>query len=273
MILSPGVGLLAVVLVVQADAPVSPTPPAPAAAVPGAAAPGAPNGVASRPRSPVASPSRSSSRRGSPSASLEDLWDRSVRAEASGDLEEAGRLLGEIRRLRIERNIDTLETIGLGLVERGVSHLDAGARDEAEKAFDRAVELAPGLPDGHYGRASVLLKGGPLGVVPSLKAMVTGLVAFLSTARGQLRVSVLLVAGGLLAAFLVVWALSLTLLIRHGALLRHDLEEWLGPSQSRSASLALFLLAVLFPLAAFQGWGWLPLWWLAILFPYFSRAE
>ncbi len=266
MSLSPGVGLLAVFLVVQANPPAPPTPPVPA---PGAAAeettPLAPNRVARRPPS--------SPRRGSPSASLDELWDRSVRAEVAGDREEVGAQLGEIRRLRIERNIDSLETIGLGLVARGVAHLDAGARDEAETAFGRAVELAPGLPDGHYGRASVLLKGGPLGVVPSLKAMATGLVAFLPTARGQLRVSVLLVAGGLLAALLVVGALSLTLLIRHGGLLRHDLEEWLGPSQSRSASLALFLLAVLFPLAAFQGWGWLPLWWLAILFPYFSRAE
>ena len=261
MSLSPGVGLLALLMVVQADAPAPPTSPA------------APNGVAVRPPAAAVAPPPSRSRRASPSASVEDLWNRSVRAEVAGDLEEAGRLLGEIRRLRIERNIDTLETIGLGLVARGVAHLDAGARDEAETAFGRAVELAPGLPDGQCGRASVLLKGGPLGVVPSLEAMASGLVAFLSTARGQLRSSVLLVAGGLLAAFLVVWALSLTLLIRHGGLLWHDLEEWLGPSQSRSASLALFLLAVLLPLAAFQGWGWLPLWWLAILFPYFSRAE
>jgi tetratricopeptide (TPR) repeat protein len=66
---------------------------------------------------------------------------------------------------------------------------------------------------------------------------------------------------------------ALALLLRHGGLVRHDIEEWLGPAQSRAASLALFLLLLLLPLAAFQGWGWLPLWWLAILFPYFSRGE
>jgi hypothetical protein len=37
--------------------------------------------------------------------------------------------------------------------------------------------------------------------------------------------------------------------------------------------LALLLLLLLFPLTAFQGWGWLPLWWLAVLFSYFSRSE
>jgi Flp pilus assembly protein TadD len=209
----------------------------------------------------------------SPGASLDELWDQSVRAETAGDADVAGKALGEIRRLRIERNIENLETIGRGLVARGVVHLDAGDREKAELAFRRAVELAPGLPDGHYGRASVLLKGGPLGVVPSLKAMATGLVAYLPTARGQLRSSVMVVSAGLLAAFLVLWAVSLTLLLRHGGLLRHDLEEWLGPAQSRSASLALFLLALLLPLAAFQGWGWLSLWWLAVLFPYFNRSE
>jgi tetratricopeptide (TPR) repeat protein len=191
----------------------------------------------------------------------------------AGDVEEAGRLIADIRRLRIERNVENLETIALGLVARGTAHLEAGAREEADRAFGRAIELAPGLPDGHYGRASVRLKRGPLGVIPSMEAMTAGVVSFLPTARGELRSSVVLATAGLLAAFLVLWVLALSLLLRHGGLLRHDLEEWLGPSQSPSASLALFLLAVLFPLAAFQGWGWLPPWWLAILFPYFNRTE
>ena len=67
--------------------------------------------------------------------------------------------------------------------------------------------------------------------------------------------------------------IALALLIRHGGLLRHDIEEWLGPAQSRAASLALSLLLLLLPLATFQGWGWLPLWWLALLFSYFDRTE
>jgi Tfp pilus assembly protein PilF len=262
--LSLGVGLLVAVFVVQADAP------APAAGGPQVSAPDRPAPSATSPRRPARRPVSTGA---TSTASLEELWNRAVRAEMAGDADEAGRLLNEIRRLRIERNIENLETIGLGLVARGVAHLDADARPEAEGAFARAVDLAPGLPDGHFGEASIELRRGPLGVVPSVNAMVTGIVGFLPTARGQLRASVLVVAWGLLATFLVLWALALTFLLRNGGLLRHDLEEWLGPSQSRSASLALFLLAVLFPLAAFQGWGWLPLWWLAVLFPYCSRSE
>ena len=60
------------------------------------------------------------------------------------------------------------------------------------------------------------------------------------------------------------------LVARHGGLLLHDIEEWLGPAHHRSASLALFLLLLLLPVATFQGWGWLPLWWLSLLFSYFG---
>jgi len=205
--------------------------------------------------------------------SLVQLWGDYVGEEATGDQQEATRRLAEIRRQRIERNIDSVDTIGLGLVERGAALLEAGERDAAETALGRAVDLAPGLPDGHYGLSVVRSRKGPFGMVPSIRAMASGLSEFLPTARGGLRALELLVVAGLLAVFAVTWALATALALRHGGLLRHDLEEWLGPAQSRSASLALFLLLMLLPLAAFQGWGWLPLWWLALLFPYFGRAE
>ena len=65
----------------------------------------------------------------------------------------------------------------------------------------------------------------------------------------------------------------MALLLRHGGLLLHDIEEWLGPAHHRSASLALLLLLLLLPAATFQGWGWLPLWWLALLVSYFDARE
>jgi len=208
-----------------------------------------------------------------PDTSLDALWSEYVRSETAGNPGEVGQRLHEIRRLRVQRNIDNLETIGLGLVARGVARLDADERDQAEASFGRAIQLAPGLPDGHYGLAVTQLKKGPFGVVPSVRTMLNGLLVFLPTARGELRSTELLVVSGLLTAFLVMWAIAGALMVQHGALLRHDLEEWLGPNQSRAASLALFLLLLLFPLAAFQGWGWLPLWWLAVLFSYFNRTE
>jgi Flp pilus assembly protein TadD len=204
---------------------------------------------------------------------LEDLWAGFVRADSAGDEERKERTLREIRRVRMERNIPSLDEVGLGLVERGVVRLDAGERDEAEGAFRAAVDLAPGLPDAHAGLALALLKKGPLGVIPSIREAVSGVSEFVPTGRGSLRAADLASVAGLLAALGMAWAVAVALLLRHGGLLLHDLEEWLGPAQSRSASRALLLLLLLLPMATFQGWSWLPLWGLALLFAYLDWRE
>jgi Tfp pilus assembly protein PilF len=204
---------------------------------------------------------------------FEELWSVYVKADATGDAAAAVRALREIRRARMERNVLSLDTVGLGLVERGVAKLDAKDAEAAEGAFRTAVGLAPGLPDGHAGLAVALLKKGPLGVVQSIDATVSGLSAFLPTGRGHRSGRDLATVAALLAAFGVAWAVAVALVARRGGLLRHDLEEWLGPALDRSASLGLFLLLLLLPVATFQGWGWLPLWWLALVFAYLDTRE
>ncbi len=204
---------------------------------------------------------------------FEELWSGFVKSEASGDAAATARALLSIRRARIERNVRSLDTVGLALVERGAAKLHAGQREQAEEVFRMAVALAPGLPDSHAGLSRALLKKGPLGVVSSAEAALGGLSAFLPTVRGARRGQDLVTVAGLLTAFGFAWALSVALLARRGGLLRHDVEEWLGPAQSRSASLALLLLLLLLPMATFQGWGWLPPWWLALLFVYLDRRE
>jgi Flp pilus assembly protein TadD len=205
--------------------------------------------------------------------STEELWSAFVEADVAGDVERSGRTLREIRRLRMERNIPSLDPVGLGLVGRGLAHLDGGERDRAEDLFRAAVDLAPGLPDAHAGLAVSLLKKGPLGVLPSVDASAAAVSSFVPTGRGSLRAADLATVASLLALFFLAWALAATLLLRHGGLLLHDLEEWLGPAQGRAASRALFLLLVLLPVTTFQGWSWLPLWALALLFVYLERRE
>ena len=139
---------------------------------------------------------------------FEELWSVYVKADAAGDAPAAARALREIRRARMERNVLSLDTVGLGLVERGVAKLDAKDREAAEGAFRTAVALAPGLPDGHAGLAVALLKKGPLGVVPSIDAAVSGLSAFLPTGRGHRSARDLATVAALLAAFAVAWAIA-----------------------------------------------------------------
>lgn len=205
--------------------------------------------------------------------SFEALWSDYVAADARGDAVGEAQAMREIRRARMERNVDSLGAVGLALVAHGFSKLAAGERDEAEQELRAAVALAPGLPDAHQALASALLRKGPLGVVASLDASLKGLTAFLATGRGARRARDLVTLAALVAAFAAAWAIAVALLVRRGGLLLHDLEEWLGPAHHRSAALALFLLLLLLPVATFQGWGWLPLWWLALFFSYLDVRE
>jgi tetratricopeptide (TPR) repeat protein len=204
---------------------------------------------------------------------FEELLGTLSRAEASGDAASVNRALAEIRRARIERNVESHDTLGLGFVRRGVEQLDAHQRDAAEESFRNAVALAPGLPDGHYGLATALLRKGVLGLVPSVNATVAGTTAFLATARGELSARHLLTIAGLLFALVLAWTVAFALLLRRGPLLKHDIDEWLGPGRSGSAALALALALLLLPVITFQGWGWLPLWWLALLLAYLDLGE
>jgi Tfp pilus assembly protein PilF len=204
---------------------------------------------------------------------FEALWSEYIAADAAGSSEREAAALREIRRARMERNVESLGGVGLAFVEHGVQKLQAGEREQAENVFATAVGLAPGLPDTHAGLAKTLLKKGPLGVLPSLNATLTGLSDFLDTGRGAQNAGELSTLGALAAALGVVWAIAVALLLRRGGLLRHDIEEWFGPAHHRSSALALLLLLLLLPAAVFQGWGWLPFWWLALLYGYLDPRE
>jgi len=208
-----------------------------------------------------------------PPPSFEQVWAAQMRAERGGDAAASEKAMADLRRMRVERNVEGHATLGLGFVQRGLEKLDAGDRDGAEEAFRSAVAIAPGLPDGHFALARALLKKGPLGVVPSIGETVAGTRAFLDTGRGLANARDLLTAAWLAFSLLLSWLVALVLVLRHGGLLLHDVQEFLGPGRARAAALALCLLALLLPVATFQGWGWLPLWWMALLFAYLEWSE
>lgn len=208
-----------------------------------------------------------------PARPFEATWAGYVAADAAGDKAAQAAAMRELRRARIERNVDSLGSVGLALVAHGFAKLQAGARDGAEQEMRAAVALAPGLPDAHAGLALTLLRKGPLAFAASLDASLDGLKAFLGTGRGARNGRDLATLGALVGAFAAAWAIAAALVLRHGGLLLHDLEEWLGPAHHRSAALALLLLLLLLPVATFQGWGWLPLFWLALVWSYCEPRE
>jgi Tfp pilus assembly protein PilF len=205
--------------------------------------------------------------------SVESLWAAYVRADRAGDADNARRVFQEIRRLRVERNIESLPVLGLALVGQGFERLKKGERDRAEELFASAVALAPRQPDGHFALATIAASRGPAGLLEAGRQTLAGVLAPLPTAEGRLRLAGLLVPILLLAAFLTTAAFASTMVIRQGTLLLYDLRETLGAGRSRSVGLAFFTALLLLPVATFQGWGWLPFWWLAVLFIYLRPVE
>jgi len=175
-------------------------------------------------------------------STFEALWATYKKAEAKGDTEAAQGALREVRRLRIERNIRSLETIALARVEEGVTFLRAGDNARAETAFRDAVAFDPHLPDAYFGLAQHDMKKGLLGIVPAVKNTLAGTFARLSTARGGHYLFALIVPVALLALLATTVVFALVMLIRYASLLKHDFEESFGPGRQ---SLALGLAAII----------------------------
>jgi tetratricopeptide (TPR) repeat protein len=210
--------------------------------------------------------------RASAGNTFESLWSSYQKATANRDVETSRNILREIRRLRIERNILALDTFALAHVALGMSQIDKGDRDAAAAEFQGAAALHPYLPDAYFGMALVELKNVPLGILPAVRDMATGIMAPLHTAQGRQHAFMLGVAALLLTLFATTTIVALALLLRHGTLLLHDLEESFG-RRGRPVPIMIFALLLLLPVIALQGYGWLPFWWLTVVFVYLGRVE
>jgi tetratricopeptide (TPR) repeat protein len=205
--------------------------------------------------------------------SFEALWGVYAKADHKGDQEGRRAAHQEIRKYRVERNIRSLEPIALARVGQGLKRLDAGELAAAEEDFRAAIALDPHLPDAHFALAQRHAKQGPLGMFPAIGETVAGLTARLPTILGRHRLVALLFPVLLFSLLVTLAVTSFALVLRHGVLLRHDLEEFFGPDRSPLVTMVTFAVVLLLPALTFQGYGWLPFWWLAVLFLYFSITE
>lgn len=205
--------------------------------------------------------------------SFEALWSAYAKAEQKGDQEARRAAHQEIRKYRVERNIRSLEPIALARLGQGLRRLDTGELDGAEEDFRAAIALDPHLPDAHFALGQREMKKGPLGILPAVGDTISGLTARVPTIMGQHRLLALLVPVVLFSMLVTLAVASLALVLRHGVLLRHDLEEFFGPDRNPLVTMVTFVAILLLPALTFQGYGWLPFWWLAVLFLYFSITE
>jgi hypothetical protein len=163
--------------------------------------------------------------------SFEALWTAYQKADQRGDVDGRTTAMREIRRLRVERNVRGLETLALARVAQGVQRLGRGEVDAAEEEFHGAASLDPLLPDAYFGLAAADLARGPIGIVSAAQSTLSGVRAPLSSILGRHRLVVLLIPTALLALFATATAAAVAMLLRHGALLLHDIEEASGPGR------------------------------------------
>ncbi len=205
-------------------------------------------------------------------SSFEGMWDAYRKADIAGDTDTSDKLFREIRRLRTERNVQSLEEISLALVARGQERLSDANRSGAEEDFLKAVGLDPHLPDAYLALARAEVRKGPLGILAAVKDTFAAMTARVDTARGRYFALLLVIPVGLLALLATISILAFSLLLRNGTLLLHDLQERFGDGREALA-VGVFAILVFLPTITFQGFAWLPLWWLALLFVYLSRVE
>jgi hypothetical protein len=168
-----------------------------------------------------------------------------------------------IQRKRAERAIENLEDVAAAIRGRAEALLREGRAQEAADAARLAALLTPDSPASAFGIAKL---GGSLGDARAALGSAEAHPFASAEVGAALRAGVL---GGL---FLVAWGFGVGLLLRYGSVLAHDVMESL-PESLKPASLFLAALFLALPLAGLMGWGFLPFWWMAVLFIFQVPAE
>ena len=191
-------------------------------------------------------------------------WNRLRAADATGDAEGRQRALNELIRIRAERNIERFHEPSLAFVAMGRQKLAGGDAAGARADFEAARLFDPHSIDARLGLSDA--EGG------GFVGRITALVQHWRGSEGGPHLRLLLTLGAVVAAVLFVGVYALMMMLRYGSRLHHDIQEQFGPS-SDVLALGVFTLLMLLPMAALQGWAWVPVWWLGVLFVYMSQME
>lgn len=194
------------------------------------------------------------------------------KALARNEAEASQAAMGEVKKLKIQRNIKSLREVALARIAEGYERLGTD-RAQADAAFRDAIALDPRLADGYYGLALAELKRGATGVPGAIKNTLSAVTAGLPSVTGGTHLRGFVLTGLLGTLILAAFFYAGALMVRHGGLLLHDVEEALGARFPPPMPTAVFVAAAVLPLALQSGYGWLPFWWMALLLVYMSRVE
>jgi len=179
------------------------------------------------------------------------------------DQDSANQALLSIQRRRAERNLAVLDDVAGVVSGRSEVQASEGAPADSVLGLSTALGFEPDSATAMVRKASAEGKTGD-----AWRAL--DFVSANPLQSGRVRsfmLLTLLVIGGLFAA-----GFALGQLLRYAAVFSHDVTEGL-PTPLKPLSLAMTVIFLALPLALLMGWGYLPFWWIALLFIFGSQAE
>lgn len=203
---------------------------------------------------------------------LQSLWFQRKALLADGRTGDAAHQAALMRAFCEEEDVGRMELMAGALIAEASRRIEDGRFDEALESLALAAEFDPGRPQTHVLRAAVYWRSGR-GYLEAGRELLAGARAAFERGAWDLtlfgNLALLLVVAGLAAGAVF----SLLMVARYGVPLRHEVEEWLGPSAgergARWAGWALLGLPLLLWFAA----GWAPLYWIAATFRYMRSSE
>ena len=179
------------------------------------------------------------------------------------DQDSAMKALASLQRRRAERNLTSVDDVAAAIAGRAEARAFEGAPADSVEALDAAIAFAPDSASYHVKKAAAQGKVGDAWSALDLA---------LANPLEQQRIESVVLLGLLVVGALFAIGFSFALLLRYGAVFSHDVAEGL-PDPLKSLALFMAVLFCALPLAGLMGWGYLPFWWLALLFIFQSRPE
>ena len=206
-------------------------------------------------------------------SSFDHFWRRYVDATNASDADTADRMLEEIKRLRVERNVFELHDVAMSFAYRGFAYLEDGQHEDARSYFEIASELSPNLPTAYWGLASAAEREGGIGFLAAMVHRGRARLAAVRSERNGAYAVWNLAFLLFVALSIVVFVGALLMLYRYGVLFYHDLEERLGDRLEGKGVFAATLGLLFLPLILTMGIGWLAPYWLVLTFAYQNIRE
>ncbi len=219
---------------------------------------------------PAAAHPSSSDAQPSVEKALQDLWFTRAQALLRDDTVTAAASVDSMKSLIRTERLDRVPWLARAFSFEGYERLREGNYERAREAFDIARRFDPRAPEAQSGYAWAAMRAG------------RGFSAFIGEYRRAIRLRVdsfareglanaLIV--GMVGLWLLAAAVIFVLLIRHNAMLRHDIEEMLPSGRGEGVSKLLAWSVLFAPLLLWIGGAWILLYWCVVLARYMSGSE